>query len=143
MTARSGLRLSHMLLLACCGLALGFVVPALAMSVTAQVSRHDQAVKLLPLPRASPQSLQPPPVPAGAEPAVRPPPTVSIPHEHILHGRPLLGISPGVHATAPAPVQQATGGSEPAATPRPKSTTKTPATPEPTASNTGEPKKAK
>jgi hypothetical protein len=128
------------LLLACCGLALGFVVPALAISVTAQVSRHEQAVKLLPFPRASPQSLQPPPVPAGAEPAVHPPPTVHIPREPILHGRPLGGISPGVHT--PAPVRQPTGDSE-AAAPGPTSTTKTPATPEPTAANTGEPKKTK
>lgn len=140
MTARSGLRFPHMLLIACCGLALGFVVPALLVSLTAQVNRHDQAVKLLPPPRASTLSLQPPPVaPVGAEPGVHPLPTISTPSEPVPHVTPLRGISPGVHIPTQAPVQQAPAASEPAAPPGPKSTKTTPATP--TASNSGELKK--
>ena len=141
MTARSGLRFPHILLMACCGLALGFVVPALIVSVTGQVSGHEQAVKLLPPPRASSLSLQPPVPPAGAEPAVHPLPTISPPNKPVPHVTPLHLSSPGVRPTVQVPAQQAPAASEPAASPGPTSTKTTPATPPvATAPNTPQPK---
>jgi hypothetical protein len=131
-----------MLLLACCGLALGFVVPALFVSVTAQVGRHEHAVKLLAPPRASSLSLQPPVPPAGSEPAVHQLPAIPIRPEPAPHFTPPRLSSPGVRPPVQVPAQPAPGASQPASSPAPTGSKTTPTPAGPTASNTGgEPKK--